>query len=104
MEPFAMIDSSGWKHYGSKVEPLEARMISLTLKGIPDEMHRLLKERARQNGRSLSAEVMVCLRQAVMPRRIEVDELVARASVLREQAAVYLTEDDLDRIRREGLP
>ncbi len=79
-------------------------MISLTLKGIPDEMHRLLKERARQNGRSLSAEVMVCLRQAVMPRRIEVDELVARASVLREQAAVYLTEDDLDRIRREGLP
>jgi plasmid stability protein len=79
-------------------------MISLTLKGIPDDLHRRLKERARVNGRSLSGEVMACLRQAVMPRRVDVDELLARASVLREQAAVYLTEDDLARIRREGLP
>lgn len=79
-------------------------MTSLTLKGIPADLHERLKERARMNGRSLSGEVMACLRQAVMPRRVDVDQLLARAERLREQAAVYLTEDDLDRIRREGLP
>lgn len=79
-------------------------MTSLTLKGIPEDLHRRLKERALVNGRSLSGEVMACLRQAVMPQRVDVDELLARAGRLREQASVYLTDEELRLSRRAGLP
>ena len=79
-------------------------MVSLTLKGIPDEVHARLKERARQNGRSLSNEILTCLRQAVAAERVDVDGAIARASALREEAAVYLTDRELRRLRRAGRP
>jgi antitoxin FitA len=83
---------------------LEVIMVSLTLKGIPDDVHSRLKARALRNGRSLSSEALACLRQAVFAERVDVDDLLARASVLRENAAVYLTDRELARIRREDLP
>jgi len=79
-------------------------MVSLTLKDIPPEVHRRLKERARRNGRSLLSEAMTCLQQVVLSERVDVDELIARATTLREQAAVYLTEAELSKAKREGRP
>jgi plasmid stability protein len=79
-------------------------MGSLTLKDIPPELHRRLKERAHRNGRSLLSEAMTCLQQAVMSERIDVDEFIARATTLREQAAVYITDASLNKTKREGLP
>jgi len=79
-------------------------MVSLTLKDIPPEVHRRLKERAHRNGRSLLSEAMTCLQQAVLSERIDVDEFVARATAVREQAAVYLTESELSKAKREGRP
>ncbi len=79
-------------------------MVSLTLKEIPDEVHARLKARALRNGRSLSSEALACLRQAVSAERVDVDDLLARASAIRETAAVYLTDRELARIRRAGLP
>ena len=79
-------------------------MASLTLKSVPDDVHERLVERARRNGRSLSGEILACLRQAAMADRIDVDGAIARAATLREEAAVYLTDRELRRIRREGRP
>jgi antitoxin FitA len=79
-------------------------MVSLTLKGIPDDVHARLKARAERNGRSLSSEALACLRQAVYSERVDVDDLLAQARVLRENASVYLTDGELARIRREDLP
>ena len=79
-------------------------MVSLTLKDIPPDVHRRLKERAQRNGRSLLSEAMTCLQQAVLSERIDVDEFIARATTLREQAAIYLTDASVNKTKREGLP
>jgi plasmid stability protein len=42
-------------------------MSAITVRNIPDETHRALKQRAAQNGRSTEAEIRDILEQAVRP-------------------------------------
>ena len=42
-------------------------MTTLTLKGLPDELHAALKRRAQRNRRSLNSEAIACLEQVVAP-------------------------------------
>jgi plasmid stability protein len=42
-------------------------MSAITIRNIPDETHRALKQRAAQNGRSTEAEIRDILEQAVRP-------------------------------------
>ena len=60
-------------------------MASITIKGVPPELHEGLKEAARQNHRSLRGEIIACLERHVerLPRRKE--ELLAEAAALRER-------------------
>ncbi|MCA1827973.1 MAG: Arc family DNA-binding protein [Myxococcales bacterium] len=44
-------------------------MATLFVKDIPDDVYEALKDRARENGRSLAAEVRVLLQQIAGPRR-----------------------------------
>lgn len=43
-------------------------MASITVKNVPDEIHKALRERAAQNGRSLEAEICEILALAVKPK------------------------------------
>ncbi|MGD9874855.1 MAG: Arc family DNA-binding protein [Kiritimatiellia bacterium] len=52
-------------------------MITITLKNIPRSVHKALKYRAKQHGRSLNKEALVCLEDAVSPTLIDVDALLA---------------------------
>jgi len=52
-------------------------MITMTLKDMPRAMHMALKHRARQNGRSLNKEALVCLETVVAPTRVDVHALLA---------------------------
>ena len=60
-------------------------MASITIKGVPPELHERLKEAARRNHRSLRGEIIACLERHVerLPRRKE--ELLAEAAALRER-------------------
>lgn len=42
-------------------------MASITVRNIPDEVHRALRVRAAQHGRSTEAEIRVILEQAARP-------------------------------------
>ena len=44
-------------------------MPSVTVRNIPDETHRALKQRAAQHGRSTEAEIRHILEAAVQPKR-----------------------------------
>ena len=44
-------------------------MATLFVKDFPDDVYEALKDRARENGRSLAAEVRVLLQQVAGPRR-----------------------------------
>lgn len=65
-------------------------MPMLTIRNIPDEVHRALRVRSAQHGISMEAEVREILRKAVMPEeRVKLGSLLA--NIGRE---VKLTEDE----------
>ncbi len=80
-------------------------MPNLSLKNVPRDLHRKLKERARRNHRSLNAEILSALEQAIAPRRIDPDEAAARIRALRARfAGPPPSDDDLARQKGEGRP
>ncbi|XSG85104.1 MAG: FitA-like ribbon-helix-helix domain-containing protein [Methylohalobius sp. ZOD2] len=58
---------------------------TITLKNIPDDLYRRLKETAKvhHHHRSINGEVIVCLEQALLPTRLTGSEQIARARQLR---------------------
>lgn len=69
---------------------------SLTIRNVPDDVHRALKQQAARNGRSLDAEVRAILASAVRPEtRIRLGDAL---SVLSRQ--IGLTNADFDVLER----
>ncbi len=66
-------------------------MASITVRNVPDEVHRALRVLAAQNGRSAEAEIREILERAVKPaERVRLGD--ALAALGRE---VGLTDDDI---------
>ncbi len=81
-------------------------MATLTLKNVPDDLYKALKEAAAKNRRSLNQEAILRLEQAV-PGKAERDpeEIIARlrrfqATIPPEKRAA--TREEIDRWKREG--
>ncbi|MGC5615071.1 FitA-like ribbon-helix-helix domain-containing protein [Georgenia sp. Z1491] len=69
-------------------------MAVLTVRNVPDEVHRALRVRAAQHGRSAEAEVREILNAALIPsQRVLLGD--ALASLGRDLA---LTDDDVDEL------
>jgi plasmid stability protein len=68
-------------------------MATLTIKNIPDDLYKRLKQRAEANRRSLNSEVILCIEQAVSSQKIEPEQLLARARQLREKTSAYQISD-----------
>jgi plasmid stability protein len=75
--------------------------MDLSIKGVPEDQVRRLRERARANHRSLQGELRALLDEAIgTPRPLTVDEIVARVSGLglpRRDEAARLIREDRDR-------
>lgn len=70
----------------------------LSIKGVPEDQVRRLRERAKATHRSLQGELRALIDEAAgTPRRLTVDEVVARVSRLglmqRDEAARLIRED-----------
>ena len=61
-------------------------MATLFVKDFPDDVYEALKDRARENGRSLAAEVRIILQQFV-PRRRSQKEVAESVRAFREKIA-----------------
>ena len=79
-------------------------MITITLKGMPKDVHKALKHRARQHGRSLNKEALACLEQAVAPVRVDVEAMRADLRLHRAQLPGRLTDALLREARQAGRP
>ncbi|MHB8874429.1 MAG: FitA-like ribbon-helix-helix domain-containing protein [Myxococcaceae bacterium] len=79
-------------------------MPSITLKNLPGDLHRRLKDRAQQHQRSLTSEILACLRSAVGAERVDPDELLVRARANRARVAGRLTQKELRALKGEGRP
>ena len=78
-------------------------MKSLHIKGVPEDLYRELKARAKASRRSLNGEVLSCLERVVQGRRRTAAELLAWADAVRERVRLpYLTDEELNAAKREG--
>lgn len=77
-------------------------MASITLKDLPDKLHRQLKARALQQHRSLNGHIIALLEAATAPQKIDLEALLTRASKLRSRVAGRLTDAELTVLRNTG--
>lgn len=73
-------------------------MAILTVRNVPDEVHRALRVRAAEHGRSTEAEVRAILEESVRPEgRLKLGSLLAevgrRARLTDEDVAVFQQRD-----------
>ena len=78
--------------------------MNFTLKNIPDDIYEKIKVRAERNHRSINGEIIAILGETVMARRRSAAEILARADELRSHTRGFLTDDFLNKVKREGLP
>lgn len=80
-------------------------MPSLTLRDIPEDLYRRLKERAAARHRSMNGEVLTILERALASGRLPAEPILERARELRDGAEPPPLDDDfLRRARGRGRP
>lgn len=80
-------------------------MATITIKNIPDDVYRRLKAMAAVNRRSINSEVIRAIEEAVVPRGVDVDRLLADARRLRDMTAAFPIDDaDLMELKENGRP
>jgi len=79
-------------------------MATITLKNIPEQLHKKIKQRAVQHHRSLNSEIIACLEHSLVSRPVDTDTLLARARSLRSRLSVRLTNKDLTVLKNQGRP
>jgi plasmid stability protein len=80
---------------------MDVAMAKLTVRNLPDDVHRALTARAAQNGRSVEVEVLEILERAAKPEgRLKLGSLLA--SVAREAGGLTVTEaENFNQFRNE---
>jgi plasmid stability protein len=77
-------------------------MATVTVKDLPQRLHRRLKARARRQGRSLNREIIALLEAATTPQKFDPEAVLARAARLRSRVGGHLTDADIASLREAG--
>lgn len=75
---------------------------TLSLKEVPVATHRVLKERAERNHRSLNSEILAILEAAVSSQKIDTQENLRKARALRQKFSGSISEAELQAAKRAG--
>jgi plasmid stability protein len=75
---------------------------TVTVKDLPEKLHRQLKARALRHRRSLNSEIIEVLETATTSRKVDPASLLARAAALRSRVGGRLTDTDLRALRQAG--
>jgi plasmid stability protein len=81
---------------------LEADVATITVKNIPDDIYKLLKESAKENHRSINSEIILAIKMSIMRRPINVQANLERAREIRESISYYITDEELTQFKNEG--
>lgn len=78
-------------------------MATITIKNIPDDLYRQLKQVAKANQRSINSEVIYAIRRTVAIKPIDADTVLQRARQTRELTAHYaITDEEIDQAINTG--
>jgi plasmid stability protein len=103
-ERFVLDNDPVWLHIGFIMKPNGGVcMATVTVKNIPDELYDRLKSVAEINRRSINSEIIMCIENAVISRRINLDEVIENARQLRQFTAGHLISDEeFNQAKAEG--
>jgi plasmid stability protein len=82
----------------------ETMATNFTLKNIPEDLYKKVKERAERNHRSINGEIISIINAAMASKHSSADEILARARAVRAQTGGFLTDDFINQAKREGRP
>lgn len=78
-------------------------MANLTIKNMPDCLHRCLKENAKKHHRSLNGELLYVLEQHLQPMPGDVQKTLKEIRALRRKMkGVWATPEEVDQAKRVG--
>ncbi len=79
-------------------------MATITLKNIPETLHKALKKRAASHRRSLNGEAIVCLEGILLGRHLDVSSFLDRVRRLRAATPGQIDDDFIRKARESGRP
>jgi len=78
-------------------------MATVTVKNIPDELYERLKSAAEINRRSINSEIIMCIENTVISRRINLDEVLENARRLRRLTDGHpIAHEEFNQAKAEG--
>ncbi|MGM0451966.1 MAG: FitA-like ribbon-helix-helix domain-containing protein [Thermodesulfobacteriota bacterium] len=78
-------------------------MATVTVKNIPDELYERLKAAAETNRRSINSEIIMCIENTVISRRINLDDVLDNVRQLRRLTAGYpISDEEFNQAKSEG--
>jgi plasmid stability protein len=103
-ERFVLDNNPIWLHNDFILKPIGGvYMATVTVKNIPDELYDRLKSVAEINRRSINSEIIMCIENTVLSRRINLDEVLENARQLRQLTAGHLISDeDFNQAKGQG--
>jgi len=73
-------------------------MATLTIRNVPDALHRQLKTQAAENNRSLNKEVIHRLQSAHQPQETTMSELERVRALRQKMKGVYVTDEWIEEV------
>lgn len=77
---------------------------NITIRDIPDEVYKKLKEQAELHHRSINSQVIHFLEKMVRSHRPDPDQIISQAKKLRRQAKGSLTMEEIQNAIDTGRP
>jgi plasmid stability protein len=80
-------------------------MATITLKNIPDDLYKQLKETAKAHHRSINSELINCLEIVLKPQKVPVEQRLVRLRSVREQVQPNtVAHQEIRQAIKEGRP
>ena len=80
-------------------------MATITLKNIPDDLYKQLKETAKAHHRSINSELINCLEIVLQPKKVPVEQRLARLRSVRAQVGQNtVAHQEIRQAINEGRP
>jgi len=77
-------------------------MNNLTVRNIPDKIHKRLKERTKHTHRSINSEIISCLEEVLLNNKKEVEEILTRSEEIRSKLNFEISLADLEEAKKTG--
>lgn len=77
-------------------------MINFTVKNIPEDLHKRLKEEAERNHRSMNGEILYKLQMSLAQKDTDINAVLKRVNTLQKSIKGELTYEEIDQAKRLG--